>query len=316
MKPDSIGFRLWEYVKLIRAYQWYKNLVIFLPLFFIGGLFDFRLLLEVFMGFLALSFISSSSYVLNDLFDLKKDCMHPEKKQRPLASGTVSAFEATLIAALFLILSLGIAYSLSFLFLLSTLALFIFTLLYSLGLKREPVLDIILIAMNFVIRAASGAFIIQSFISPWLIMCPFFLALFLAVNKRESDARLLKANYASHSSHGKSSSDYQKALPVNYSPEMLKALLVVSTTCLIIVYSLYAFSKSSLLLVTIPVAIYVVFRLYGLGLEGSEIARQTHLVYRDWRLLLGIIVWIVLLFFVLYVSEPVGLINYLSNSLT
>jgi len=136
--------------------------------------------------------------MVNDIIDLKKDKAHPEKRLRPLASGRIKVAEAALLSLIFFSVGLWIAYTLDILFFFSGLFLALLTFLYSIWLKNEPIIDIVLIAINFVIRAVSGAFIIHVIISPWLILCPFFLALFLAVSKRQLEISLMKGRSHLH----------------------------------------------------------------------------------------------------------------------
>jgi 4-hydroxybenzoate polyprenyltransferase len=295
--------RIIEYIKLIRPWQWYKNLVIFLALFFVGEFFQFNLLEGVILGFVALSLVSSANYVLNDVVDRKKDGAHPEKKNRPLASGKVSLIEAWLIIIVMLALGMILAYGLGMLFFISAAALFIMTLVYSLFLKNEPIADILVIAINFVIRAVSGTFIIKVFISPWLILCPFFLALFLAAGKRDADIRFIKSE--------NSKNKYKEVLKY-YNKEIIDGILLISATSLIIAYALYALSRSTPLLVTVPVGIYLILRYYSLINNGSEIARHPERVIKDWRMIAAFIIYALFVFMIFYVidlNSLAGIIN-------
>jgi 4-hydroxybenzoate polyprenyltransferase len=281
--------RITEYLRLIRIQQWYKNLVIFLPLFFVGELLKVAILGQVLIGFVALCLVSSSNYIINDIIDAKKDRLHPEKKYRPIASGKVSMWEGGILAFITLALALLIAYPYGIFFLSCVIFLFILTFLYSIYLKNEPVLDVIIIAMNFVVRAVSGAFIIHVIVSPWLILCPFFLALFLAVGKRDADLKVLRSNASKH-----------KEVLKFYDPKTTNGLMIISTTCLIIAYSLYAFSRTELLLLTLPFAIYTIYRYYSLVNSGSKIARHPELAYKDWRIVIAILLWAIMIFVIFY----------------
>ena len=280
-------------ISLIRVRQWYKNLLIFLPLIFTGLLFDRPSFINTLIGFFALSFLSSVNYVINDIMDVKKDRTHPEKRMRPIASGKIPVPLATLIALILLIASILIALSFSPYFLVSLGALFFLTLIYSFGLKNEPFVDILLISFNFVLRAISGTFVINTaFISPWLILCPFFLALFLAVGKRESDLLFL----------GKKAQKHKPVLKF-YTPQITNALLIITTTATIMSYAAYAFqSNTGKLVFTLPFAIYVILRYMYHIYEGSEISRNTELIVKDWRLLTGAILWVVSTLAILYLG--------------
>lgn len=294
--------RLIEYIKIIRPWQWYKNLVIFLAIFFVGKLFQLQLFKSVLLGFVALSLVSSANYVMNDIIDKKKDRAHSEKKNRPLASGKISLFEAWIIFTIMIILGLLLAFNLGALFFISSLALFIMTLMYSLFLKNEPIADLLIIAMNFVIRAVSGTFIIKVFISPWLILCPFFLALFLAAGKRDADIRFLKNSYMMN--------NYKEVLK-HYNKEILDGILIISATNLITTYSLYALSKNALLLLTIPLGIYLILRYYSLINSGSEIARHPERIIKDWRMVVAFALYSILLLIIFYFIDINSLANFI-----
>lgn len=280
------------FCNLLRINQWYKNLVIFLALIFSNLLFDANSFILTVIGLISLCLISSTNYIINDIIDKKRDKEHPEKKFRPIASGNISAKTALLIAAFTFLISLMLAYKLSTTFLSSIIGLFTLTLLYSIILKKILFLDIIMVSINFVIRAISGTFIINRALSPWLILCPFFLALFLVVGKREADLKILGNNAFKH-----------KEVLKYYTPEINNVLMIISTTLLIISYSMYAFlGEHKNLLLTLPFAIFVVFRYLHLVYSGSEIARRPNLMYKDKALVIGILLWAITVFLVLYLD--------------
>jgi 4-hydroxybenzoate polyprenyltransferase len=283
--------RIIDYFSIMRPYQWYKNLVIFIALFFTGSLFNLWHLWLTILGFISLSFVSSSNYIFNDILDFKSDSFHPEKKKRPIAAGRVSLLSASVISAFLLFFSLIIAYNLSGYFFLSVVGIFILTSAYSIGLKNEPFLDIILIGANFVLRAVSGAFIIAVVISPWLIIIAFFLAVFLAVSKRKSDSIILGKNAEKH-----------KSVFSFYTPSVLDTLTGISASVLIIAFSLYSFLRGhNVLLILLPILTYMIFRYISLVNLGSAIGRHPHLVYKDARLLFSGIISFIILLVVLYV---------------
>lgn len=278
------------YLDLMRVRQWYKNLLVFLPLLFVGKLFDIPSLLLTIAGFLSLCFISSTNYIINDILDLKKDQAHPEKKFRPLPSKRVSKNTAIAMASGSFVVSIAIALMFSTFFLFTVLAIAACTLTYSLGLKNEPFLDVLMISLNFVLRAVSGTFIINIAISPWLILCPFFLALFLAVGKRHSDVLLLKEKAHAH-----------KPVLQYYTPEITSTLLIITATATILCYALYAFmSNNGKLIFTFPIAIYVILRYMFHVYSGSSVGRNLEQAIRDWRLMTAGIIWAVLTVIILY----------------
>jgi len=277
-------------IKLLRPLQWYKNLLIFLPIVFIGQSIIYEKLVFTFIGFISLCLISSTNYIINDIIDLKKDKLHPEKKKRSLAAGKVKVWQAVLISIILGTTSFLIAWSIDILFLYAVLFLFVFTLIYSIFLKKEAFLDIIAIGINFIIRAVSGTFIIKSDISPWLILCTFFLAIYLAVGKRHADTILL----------GNEAKNHRATLKI-YSKELTNALMIITTCLLIVFYSLYSFmSKNSYLIYTLPFALYAVFRYFQLVYSGSTIARHPERVFIDIRMVIGILIWGVATIIIIY----------------
>lgn len=283
----------------MRVKQWYKNLMIFLPLIFAKDLFNINPLLLTVIGFFALSFMSSANYIINDIADRKKDRSHPEKKDRPIAAGKIKVWHGILIAAILIAVSVYLSLILSLPFLGFNILLFVSTLLYSFIFKNEPFLDIIFIAINFVIRTVSGAFVIASGYSPyikvssWLILCPFFLSIFLSSAKREGDLLFL----------GKEAEKHRKVLSI-YTKDVTRALMIMSTTLLIITYTLYTFfSEFQGLLLTLPVALYIIFRYFYLVESGSEISRQTEKIYRDKKIIVAVLLMMSIIFISVYVLK-------------
>jgi 4-hydroxybenzoate polyprenyltransferase len=284
-----------DYFSLLRIGQWYKNLVIFLPIVFAGQLADSHGLMLTIIGFFALCLVSSANYIINDIKDREDDSMHPEKKYRPLATGIIGVGAAAAMSLVLLVLGLFIAVLLSAQFFLFNVALFLLSQLYTFWLRDEAFADIIVIATNFVLRAVSGAYVVivaskpYIWVSPWLILCPFFLSLFLSAGKRRADILLLGTKAGRHK---KTLELYRNiAAPIVY----------LSTGLLIVSYSLYSFlSVNPKLLYTLPIALYVIFRYLSLIETGSVIARHPEKAYADGRLVFGIGLWALLIYGILY----------------
>lgn len=279
-----------SYLQLIRVRQWYKNLIIFLPLFFSGHLFFMGDIYLTVMGFISLCFLSSFSYILNDLIDLKKDLHHPEKKNRPLVSGAVSKVSALILTIILLILSLGLGLLINNLFLLVLIVFLILAQIYTFWLKKVVFADILTISSLFVMRAIAGAIAIEVKISPWLVLCPFFLALFLAVGKRHSDLLFLKEKAVN-----------TRIVLQEYTSELTNYLMIISTTLLVISYSLYCFlSEHQYLLFTLPFALFVIFRFFYLIQQGSELGRSQEKAIKDRALVIGMILWLIITTIIIY----------------
>lgn len=285
-----------EIIKLIRVKQWYKNALIFIAILFSGNFLDFNLLLLTIVGFFLLSITSSANYIINDIIDKDKDKKHPEKKNRPIASGAISVPFAYTLFLIFLAIGLIGSFLLSVKFFLAVLAFFILTQAYSLGLKNEPFLDVILIGANFVLRAASGGFLLNLSISYWLIFCSFFLALFLAFSKRKADLMFLKEP------------EKHKKVLKYYTIEMVDSFKNITTTILIIAYSLYVVTVNPSLILSIPFALYAIFRYFYLVHIGSIIGRHPEYFYTDVRLLVSFIAWGAIVGFTFYGIQLISLI--------
>jgi len=149
--------KLSDALRLLRPWQWYKNLVIFVPLIFSENLTNFSLWPVLIVGFAVLCLVSSISYAINDIFDREADRCHPEKRKRPIASGRMSMSEAFLIIVALGILTVWLTTLTNFAFSLLASALFFSNLLYSALLKNVPLVDVHIIAINFVIRVAMAS---------------------------------------------------------------------------------------------------------------------------------------------------------------
>src|SRR3989344_1798843 len=269
-------------LKLLRVQQWYKNLVIFLPLLFLGKFFDFSVWQGLVLGFFSLSLVSSFGYIVNDLIDKKKDQLHPEKKERPIASGKIKSFWALLIGILVLGSGLYLAYTLSLAFFFVVLALFILSQLYSFFFKNMVFVDILAIAVNFVLRAISGTFILHVIISPWLILCTFFLSLFLSVAKRKADLHFLQEHAVKH-----------RATLLGYTEQITNALLIIATVALLMAYSLYSLlSNYHWLLLSLPFALYTIFRYLSFVYNNDALVRNPEKVFKDLKMDIAIVLWI------------------------
>jgi len=277
-----------DIINLMRVKQWYKNLVVFLPLVFLVRFFEGEAWIKVLLAFAALCLVSSANYIINDVVDFKKDRLNSEKKDRPVASGRMSRGFGLLIA--FILLFGGLLISLNIGAFLPVAGLFLLGQLYNFWLKNEAFVDVLIISVNFVIRAVTGGVILDAQISPWLVLCTFFLALFLSVGKREAEIKFL----------GRDTSALHRITSRFYTREVTNSFMIISTTSLIVSYSLYSFLSNFNLLWTLPFSLYVIFRYVYLVYSGSEIARHPELIVKDFRLVVGILLWVGVTFLLVY----------------
>lgn len=187
-RPKTL--RTW--FRAIRVYQWFKNLLLFVPLL-TAHAFTGTALMTVALSFTAFSCVASGTYLLNDLLDLDSDRLHPRKSKRPFAAGDISPALGLLAMLALLVMGLTIAATLSMSFFLSTLAYLILTLSYSLYFKKYVLLDVLLLAGLYTVRIIAGTLAIEVSISSWLLAFSIFVFLNLALVKRCSELKAMES---------------------------------------------------------------------------------------------------------------------------
>jgi 4-hydroxybenzoate polyprenyltransferase len=242
-------------LKSLRIRQWTKNGFVLLALVFDQQLTNLEALLRTLAGFLVCCLLSSTVYILNDIFDVEADRKHPKKRNRPIASGKLPIPIAVASATGLLVITLIAAYLLSVGFFLICLTYFLINLAYSKWLKHVPLVDVLIIAFCFLLRVAGGVSIIvvQRF-SPWLYVMTFLLSLFMGFGKRRSEMVTLAGDANSH----------RKVLD-GYTLPLLDQLITIVSSSTIIAYSLYTFSAPNLpenhtMMLTVPFVVYGIFR--------------------------------------------------------
>lgn len=279
------------FIRVLRPQQWYKNLLIFLPLIFVGDLFSFADMTIVLMGFISLCLCSSYNYILNDYIDRERDREHPEKKTRPLVSGALSPSFALVEALILLVAGLALAFFLNTIFGYAVVFLVALTKAYTLFFKHIPFADILSVSINFVVRAVSGTLLLNIQISPWLIICTFFLALFLLAGKRYGDLQFL----------GNKATAHKETLMV-YTKDVTSALMIIATSLIILAYTAYTFfSNHQGLIISLPFALFVFFRYFSLVYTGSPIARHPEKVFHDKQMVISMILWTITVIAALYI---------------
>jgi 4-hydroxybenzoate polyprenyltransferase len=171
----------------MRPFQWTKNLAVFAAIIFNGKLFDPTLFRQTVLAFIAFCLLSSASYLINDIVDAPLDRKHPQKKDRPIASGELDPDLAKLIALGLIIVGLGISISLGWLFLFLVTVYIFIHLVYSFFLKKLPILDIFGISVSFIFRTLGGVVATGFHLPVWLMFTVVFLSLFIASGKRRSE---------------------------------------------------------------------------------------------------------------------------------
>lgn len=279
-------------IKALRPKQWTKNGVLFAPLLFAKSIFAGDLMLRAVIAVAAFSALASGVYVLNDWFDREKDRLHPEKKNRPIAAGLINGTGAIVLVILCwsAAAALGAWLGLNFLAVLASyLAL---QVLYTGALKRLVILDVMAIAMGFIIRVVAGAVAINVVVSNWLFLCTLLLAVFLGFAKRRAELSTLEDAKA------------HRANLADYSLEMLDQMMSISASACILAYGLYTLAPETVARVgsdhlkfTVPVVVYGVFRYLflvhkrGAGGAPERVLLSDPPMMIDLALFLGIAAW-------------------------
>ena len=288
-----------SFIQLIRPKDWAKNLFLFVPLFFAGLLFNAEIILQLLGGFVCSSLVASSIYIINDYRDIEDDKKHPVKKMRPLASGAVKKSTAVIIAIIFLVAGFTGAWLLRDKFMFVLGLYFLLNLAYSFGLKSIPILDIIIIAIGFVLRIKAGSVLAKIALSEWLIIMVFLLALFMAIAKRRDDV-LLKLS---------SGNDMRKAVK-GYNLDFINTALSLICAVIIVAYFMYTTSPEIVarlqtyrLYYTCLFVLAGIFRYLQLIYVQQDSQSPTKILYKDRFIQVTILLWIISFYMILYAKD-------------
>ena len=283
-------------IRTMRPKQWTKNVFVFAALVFDKKLLDPLWLSKTTAAFFLFCLISGAVYIINDLVDLSRDKNHPKKRHRPLPSGQIDPTFAAIFAGLLCVVGITAGFLLDAQFGLVISAYLALMLLYSFWLKNIVILDVMTIAVGFVLRVAAGVVVIPvERFSPWLYVFMTFLALFMATAKRRHELVLLAENANNH-----------RAILEEYNIQFLDDIISLVVTSSIITYSLYTFSAPSLpanyaMMLTIPFVLYGLFRyLYLVRVRGKGGAPE-ELLLQDLPLLLSVLLFGICVVAILYV---------------
>ena len=265
----------------IRPKQWYKNSLLFVGIIFSANILNVSMWATVLLAFIYFCMLSAGEYLINDILDRARDKIHPIKSQRPIASGQLKVSHAFLFALLLIALALlGSYFTISLNFLIISASYLMLVLFYSLIFKHLVIADVLAISTGFVIRAAAGALAIDVFVSPWLIICTFLLALFLALEKRWHEAATLGSDAEAH-----------RSSLSQYSIKMIEQLIGITNGALIVSYLLYTFFVgNTAMLLTAPFAIYGLFRYVYLVHERRS-GVEPEVVFKDKAMLINLGIW-------------------------
>jgi 4-hydroxybenzoate polyprenyltransferase len=283
-------------IKAGRPHEWIKNLFVFAGLLFSGKFSHGHDVLEAVLTFVAFCAISSAGYYVNDLVDVELDRRHPKKRFRPLAARELSEGAAKTIAPLLAAFAIALAFAtVNWQVGLMVVGYGIAQMAYSLGLKQVVIVDVMTLAGLFILRVAAGASAVEAQASEWLLLCTGMLALFLGVTKRRQEA-------VSELHQGASS----RPVLEHYSLPFLDQMVSLVTTGTVISYAIYTVNSpliGSRMMLTIPSALYCIFRYLYLIYDRADDRSTAAIVAEDKGMILGGASFVAVAFLLLYVFK-------------
>ena len=293
-RPLSLLSHLRYLLLAMRPKQWSKNGIVFMAFIFSvnrswqpGDISSWRhMVIAAFLTAACFSMVSGAEYLINDVRDRESDRMHPTKRKRIIAAGLLSPAAAVGWAGIFWVVGTAIAFSIDTRTGAVVVAYIGLMLAYSYYLKYEVILDVMVIAAGFVLRAMAGAYAVAVPISPWLYVVTALGALFIAVTKRRAEVALLQGDAATH-----------RSTLQQYTPELLNQMTSMVTASTVIAYALYTFTAENLpanhtMMLTIPFVAYGIFRYLYLSLTRGDGGSPEEMLLKDVPLLLTVVGWV------------------------
>lgn len=281
-------------IKQMRPKQWAKNVFVLAALVFSGQFLDVAEIGKALVAFASFSLIASAGYTLNDWLDREADRRHPKKKHRPIASGALPGAAAMVLLVVLAASGLGLAWSVSPLFLGVILAYFATTMSYSYFFKHQVILDVMVLALCYVWRVIGGAVAISVAVSPWLFLCTAFISLWIGFNKRRAELVQLGAG-------GGTRKNLEK-----YSPTMIAEMQSIVTGNTVLSYVLYTVlgAPSPWMVLTIPFVLYGMFRYIYLVDRHGEGDAPDETILRDGPILGTVVVYGLVVLAVMFWGVP------------
>jgi UbiA prenyltransferase family len=296
-------------IRAMRPQEWIKNLLVFAGVLFSGRLDQSGAIGDAVLTFVAFCAISSAGYLLNDLRDREHDRLHPEKRDRPIASGALAPGTAAgagiALAAAGILIGLAVEPEIA-----GLVALYgVITTAYSLGLKRLVIIDVMTIASLFILRVVAGAVAVEAHASEWLLLCTAMLALFLGFTKRRQEAiEELEATPAASSASrpGPPGSGATRPVLEHYSLPFLDQTVAMVTAGAIISYAIYAVNSpliGSKMLATGPSVLYGIFRYLYLIYDRRDTRSTAAILSEDPGMIFAGVSWIGIALIMLYAVD-------------
>jgi len=306
--------KLRDYIRLLRPRQWTKNFAVFAAITFTGQLFNYGAFEKVFFGFLVFCGLSSAIYIINDIFDVQKDRLHPFKKYRPLAHGDIALVSAKILASILALSSLIGSYFVSPAFFVIAISYLILQLSYTTIFKHLMILDILALAAGYILRVYAGEVLSGYHISAWLLLTTISLSLFLVIGKRKSELTLLSPYPSAQVAATRKTLSH-------YSENLLDVYASIFATSTFISYALFTFLEDphgtpfvgdffdipqtihlqkKWLMVTIIPVVYGLMRYLQDIYEKHEGESPERVIFSDKQLLTALIIWTILVILIIY----------------
>jgi 4-hydroxybenzoate polyprenyltransferase len=300
----------------MRPKQWTKNAFVLAALVFDRQLTHLPALIISLAGFFIFCLISSAVYIINDIADIEADRRHPDKRNRPIASGKLPVKVAWSAAVILVLICLPAAWFLSQPFFIITTVYFLMMLAYSKWLKHVPIVDVFIIATGFVLRVAAGVSLIEiERFSPWLYIVTTLFALYIGFGKRRAELTMLAANPTlqvtkiSPSGLEANQMNHTRKVLNGYTIPFLDQLITIVSGTTIIAYSLYTFNAPNLptnhtMMLTIPFLVFGIFRYLYLIQVKQEGGAPEELLLSDRPLQIIVLLWMISVLIVFY-TQPI-----------
>lgn len=284
-----------DYITLARPKHWIKNVLIFVPCLFGGTIFQTETLIALLISFVSFSLIASCIYYINDIKDINKDRLHDIKKNRPIASGRVSIQSASVIAIFLAAISIMIlacffkgTTKIQIIFVLCTY--FFVNLIYSFGLKNQPIVDVMSLAAGFVLRVVYGSVASGVAISQWLLLTILMFSLYMGLGKRRNELRKVKNSTT-------------RSVLKYYSDEYLSRIMLLTMALGLVFYSLWAsliVKQGNIMVWTVPLVISILMK-YELNVEQDNFGDPVEVLTHDKVIFTLLTLYVFIVFIVLYI---------------
>lgn len=310
MLHSQIKF-IWALIREVRPRQWIKNFALFAGLIFSGQLDNTGAFITILKTFGLFCLATSATYLLNDVFDVERDRLHPFKKNRPIAAGIIPVWLAITLALIIIGVLIPLSYMISSSFFITIVGYLVLQLLYSSYLKNVILLDVMAIAAGFVLRIYAGVWVINAHLNVWFLLAVISFALFLAIGKRRSELTLLQSQASRH-----------RETLLHYPENLLDILTGMFANSTWLSYAFFTFLQPSItarprltllfnnfelpfaqakyLMATIPVVIYGVMRYLYIIYEKKEGESPERVLLTDQPLLITVVLWLVMVIGIIY----------------